>query len=191
MAPARREARRMMRNEDDESGIEHPGEPAKGCPPLFEIRALPPPRPIGGSSTSPRSSSTRWRAVPRSISWPASPWRTARPSGAARCPVSPTAAAFSSWLRRAGASSAPSSSRSRSSRTSRTGARSAKCSCFGRPPARHRPGLDTAQGSDGERLYRACGWTDFGIVPGYALSTDGTPEDVVFFYKRLTLPGGR
>jgi GNAT superfamily N-acetyltransferase len=45
--------------------------------------------------------------------------------------------------------------------------------------------LDTEQGSDGERLYRACGWTAFGTVPGYALSTDGKPSDVTFFYKQF------
>ncbi len=45
--------------------------------------------------------------------------------------------------------------------------------------------LDTAQGSAGERLYRACGWVHFGTVPGYALNTAGVPEDCTFFYKEI------
>lgn len=45
--------------------------------------------------------------------------------------------------------------------------------------------LDTAHGSAGERLYRACGWVHFGTVPGYALNTGGIPEDCVFFYKEI------
>ncbi len=45
--------------------------------------------------------------------------------------------------------------------------------------------LDTADGSAGDRLYRACGWTAFGTVPGYALTTDGRPEAATFFYKTL------
>ncbi len=45
--------------------------------------------------------------------------------------------------------------------------------------------LDTADGSAGDRLYRACGWTAFGTVPGYALTTDGRPEAATFFYKAI------
>ncbi|HEY8566669.1 MAG TPA: GNAT family N-acetyltransferase [Beijerinckiaceae bacterium] len=45
--------------------------------------------------------------------------------------------------------------------------------------------LDTAEGSAGERLYRACGWTAFGMVPGYSLTTDGRLENCVFFYKAI------
>lgn len=54
--------------------------------------------------------------------------------------------------------------------------------------------LDTETGSAGEHLYRRCGWTAFGRVPGYALTPDGIPADVTFFYKiiapgRSAIPG--
>jgi GNAT superfamily N-acetyltransferase len=45
--------------------------------------------------------------------------------------------------------------------------------------------LDTHTGSAGERLYAGCGWTLFGVVPGHALTPDGTPADTSFFYKQL------
>lgn len=46
--------------------------------------------------------------------------------------------------------------------------------------------LDTVTGSAGEHLYARCGWTRFGVVPGYALMADGQArEDATFFYKRL------
>jgi GNAT superfamily N-acetyltransferase len=45
--------------------------------------------------------------------------------------------------------------------------------------------LDTQTGSAGERLYDKCGWTPFGIVPGHALTPDGTPAPTTFFYKQL------
>lgn len=46
--------------------------------------------------------------------------------------------------------------------------------------------LDTVTGSAGEHLYERCGWTRFGIVPGYALMADGRArEDATFFYKKL------
>lgn len=45
--------------------------------------------------------------------------------------------------------------------------------------------LDTEQGSAGESLYAACGWTRYGEVPGHALSTAGVPSPTTFFYKRL------
>jgi GNAT superfamily N-acetyltransferase len=46
--------------------------------------------------------------------------------------------------------------------------------------------LDTVAGSAGDKLYRSCGWTAFGTVPGHALMPDGPPADTTFFYKRLS-----
>jgi GNAT superfamily N-acetyltransferase len=43
--------------------------------------------------------------------------------------------------------------------------------------------LDTESGSAGEALYRASGWTVYGVVPRHALKTDGTPKETTFFYK--------
>jgi GNAT superfamily N-acetyltransferase len=43
--------------------------------------------------------------------------------------------------------------------------------------------LDTAKDSAGDRLYRRCGWTPFGVVPAYATNVHGVPEECVFFYK--------
>jgi GNAT superfamily N-acetyltransferase len=48
--------------------------------------------------------------------------------------------------------------------------------------------LDTATGSDAERLYQRLGWTRVGVVPDYALWPDGRFCDTTFFYKRLS-PG--
>lgn len=45
--------------------------------------------------------------------------------------------------------------------------------------------LDTVTGSTAERLYRAAGWTRYGIVPGYASDPAEALEDCSFFYKRL------
>lgn len=45
--------------------------------------------------------------------------------------------------------------------------------------------LDTQTGSAGEHLYRRCGWTAFGVVPGHALAVDGVPAPTTFFYKEL------
>ncbi|MFA6267726.1 MAG: GNAT family N-acetyltransferase [Pseudolabrys sp.] len=45
--------------------------------------------------------------------------------------------------------------------------------------------LDTHTGSAGEKLYRNCGWTEYGVVPGHALTPDGTPAHTTFFYKRV------
>jgi GNAT superfamily N-acetyltransferase len=45
--------------------------------------------------------------------------------------------------------------------------------------------LDTATGSDAERLYERLGWLRVGVIPGYALSPDGRPCDTTVFYKRL------
>jgi hypothetical protein len=46
--------------------------------------------------------------------------------------------------------------------------------------------LDTRAGDRAERLYRSMGWTAFGTVPGHAINKDGTFDDTVFFWKRLT-----
>jgi len=45
--------------------------------------------------------------------------------------------------------------------------------------------LDTTLGSSGDMLYRSCGWTQYGIVPGHALSTLGVPTATAFFYKEV------
>jgi GNAT superfamily N-acetyltransferase len=45
--------------------------------------------------------------------------------------------------------------------------------------------LDTVADSAGDRLYRNCGWTPFGIVPGHAHLPHGPLADTTFFYKRL------
>jgi hypothetical protein len=48
--------------------------------------------------------------------------------------------------------------------------------------------LDTATGSAGDHLYRAAGWTRYGIVPGYASDPAGSLEDGSFYYKRVLQP---
>ncbi len=45
--------------------------------------------------------------------------------------------------------------------------------------------LDTTLGSSGDMLYRSCGWVEYGIVPGHALSTLGVPTATAFFYKEI------
>ncbi|MGE4049245.1 MAG: GNAT family N-acetyltransferase, partial [Acetobacteraceae bacterium] len=45
--------------------------------------------------------------------------------------------------------------------------------------------LDTRAGSGAEALYRGMGWQELGCIPGYAQRPDGTPDDTVFFWKRL------
>ena len=45
--------------------------------------------------------------------------------------------------------------------------------------------LDTEAGSAGDRLYRRCGWTPLGTMPGFSQNTRGEPEPATFFYKRL------
>jgi len=46
--------------------------------------------------------------------------------------------------------------------------------------------LDTKRGDGAEALYRRAGWTEVGVIPGYALNPDGTPCDTVVFYKELS-----
>lgn len=45
--------------------------------------------------------------------------------------------------------------------------------------------LDTEQGSAAERLYEQCGYTRSGVIPRYALNTEGEPITTVVFYKLL------
>ena len=45
--------------------------------------------------------------------------------------------------------------------------------------------LDTESGSGGDRLYRSCGWTEYGRVPGHAFTPDGRLAETTMFYKRL------
>jgi GNAT superfamily N-acetyltransferase len=45
--------------------------------------------------------------------------------------------------------------------------------------------LDTVAGSDAEAMYRALGWTAFGVVPNHALLPDGTPSSTTYFWKDL------
>lgn len=45
--------------------------------------------------------------------------------------------------------------------------------------------LDTATGSDAERLYRRLGWIRVGTVPGYALWPDGRPCATTYYYRDL------
>jgi GNAT superfamily N-acetyltransferase len=45
--------------------------------------------------------------------------------------------------------------------------------------------LDTEQGSIAEQLYERCGYARSGIIPHYALSTDGSLITTVVFYKLL------
>ena len=45
--------------------------------------------------------------------------------------------------------------------------------------------LDTCTGSPAEQLYRREGWQPAGIIPGFALNTDGSICDTMYFWKRL------
>jgi GNAT superfamily N-acetyltransferase len=47
--------------------------------------------------------------------------------------------------------------------------------------------LDTVAGSDGDRLYAACGWQRCGTIPDYALWPDGRPCAATIFFKFLTM----
>lgn len=46
--------------------------------------------------------------------------------------------------------------------------------------------LDTKRGDAAETLYRRTGWTEVGVIPGYALNPDGSLCDTVVFYKDLS-----
>jgi len=45
--------------------------------------------------------------------------------------------------------------------------------------------LDTETGSAGDTLYRRCGWTEYGRVPGHAFKPNGRLAETTFFYKEL------
>ncbi len=45
--------------------------------------------------------------------------------------------------------------------------------------------LDTRQGDAADGLYRKLGYTEAGVIPGYALDADGMPHNTVIFYKQL------
>lgn len=45
--------------------------------------------------------------------------------------------------------------------------------------------LDTERDSSGEKLYRACGWSEIGKIVGYHYSPDGRLSDTVLFRKTL------
>jgi GNAT superfamily N-acetyltransferase len=45
--------------------------------------------------------------------------------------------------------------------------------------------LDTATGSDAERLYLRLGWQALGVIPNYALLPNGTPCGSTVFFKQL------
>ena len=46
--------------------------------------------------------------------------------------------------------------------------------------------LDTKRGDAAESLYRRAGWTEVGVIPGYALNPDGSMCDTVIFYKDVS-----
>ncbi|HEY0079256.1 MAG TPA: GNAT family N-acetyltransferase [Pyrinomonadaceae bacterium] len=45
--------------------------------------------------------------------------------------------------------------------------------------------LDTEEGSVAEKLYEKCGYTRAGVIPQYALTTDGSMISTVVFYKLI------
>jgi GNAT superfamily N-acetyltransferase len=45
--------------------------------------------------------------------------------------------------------------------------------------------LDAVTGDDASRLYGRLGWTEVGVVPGFALYPDGRPCDTTYFWKAL------
>jgi GNAT superfamily N-acetyltransferase len=45
--------------------------------------------------------------------------------------------------------------------------------------------LDTATGSDAERLYERLGWQRVGVIPGYSLMPQEGMCDTTYFYRRL------
>ncbi|WP_131196427.1 GNAT family N-acetyltransferase [Lichenihabitans psoromatis] len=45
--------------------------------------------------------------------------------------------------------------------------------------------LDTETGSAGDLLYRRCGWSEIGVVPGHAFKPNGRLAPTTIFYKSL------
>ena len=51
--------------------------------------------------------------------------------------------------------------------------------------------LDTKRGDAAESLYRRAGWSEVGVIPGYAQNPDGSMCDTVVFYKELSADSRR
>jgi ribosomal protein S18 acetylase RimI-like enzyme len=51
--------------------------------------------------------------------------------------------------------------------------------------------LDTRRGDAAESLYWSCGYTAAGIIPRYAINSEGGIDDTVLFYKELADSGAR
>jgi GNAT superfamily N-acetyltransferase len=49
--------------------------------------------------------------------------------------------------------------------------------------------LTTHAGLTAAGVYRSLGWTELGVIPGYAVAPDGTLVDNVFFWKRIGADG--
>lgn len=49
--------------------------------------------------------------------------------------------------------------------------------------------LDTRLGDRADGLYRSMGWVEFGRIPGYALTKDGTYDETLFMWKRINDAG--
>ena len=47
--------------------------------------------------------------------------------------------------------------------------------------------LDTRRGDASEAFYRALGYREAGVIPGYARSSTGELHDTILFYKELTV----
>ncbi|GCE07269.1 GNAT family N-acetyltransferase [Dictyobacter aurantiacus] len=45
--------------------------------------------------------------------------------------------------------------------------------------------LDTREGDAAEQLYRRMGYIEAGRIPGYAISSSGTLDGTIYFYKNL------
>ena len=45
--------------------------------------------------------------------------------------------------------------------------------------------LDAVTEGDAARLYARMGWTEVGVIPGYALYPDGRPCDTTYFWKAI------
>jgi GNAT superfamily N-acetyltransferase len=49
--------------------------------------------------------------------------------------------------------------------------------------------LDTRAGDRAEQLYRSMGWIEYGRIPDYALTMDGSYDETLFFWKRIGRAG--
>ena len=50
--------------------------------------------------------------------------------------------------------------------------------------------LDTATGSDADRLYARLGWQPVGVIPGYSFTPDGGKCDTRYYYRELSGQSG-